>query len=237
MSLNEATERTLRIDTRAAGGVYTCLAYAAGEVDSYGSTMTPDAFAGVTVDDFRILEYHKHDRDPVGKPVALRITPAGLEVDFVPADTERGREIQQLIDGGFIRAVSVGFVPLEGYARQDGVMVYTKCELHELSLVNTPSSKGAKIKLARAMGLAATDAQLRAVFGDDSDVADGEPVDTYDDVDQPTAEPLTEEAQVEEVTSVDADAIDSSADEAAATVNDAQERQLLLLARLSRSKR
>lgn len=129
--------------------VYWALAYTYDEVDTYGTTMARGALRNVSVDDFRILEYHQKDRDPVGKPVALEDTDEGLWVGFVFADTPRAQELRKLVDGGFLRGVSVGFIPKDGYTRKDGVLVFTEVELHELSLVNTPSSKGALIDLAR----------------------------------------------------------------------------------------
>lgn len=176
-ALGSIVTRTLAIDVRGGGGgdatpevdadgrrIYTALAYQYGATDTYGTTMAPGAMAHVTADDFRILEYHRADRDPVGKPLSVTETDAGPEVRFVFADTERARELRGLVDGGFLRAVSVGFIPQDGYVRADGVTVFTRADLHELSLVNTPASKGALISLARDLG--APQADLEAIFGD-----------------------------------------------------------------------
>lgn len=157
--LGQPTQRFASIAERAAAfdtpnsdsqeRVYWALAYRYEEVDTYGTTMTRGAFSKVTPEDFRILEYHKKDRDPVGKPVEVRETDEGLWVGFVWADTPRATELRSLVDGGFLRGVSVGFIPVDGYVRDDGVIVFTEAELHELSLVNTPSSRKALIDLAR----------------------------------------------------------------------------------------
>jgi HK97 family phage prohead protease len=186
--------RTLAIDVRDGGGVafddqgrqvYTALAYRYDEVDTYGTTLARGAMAHVVADDFRILEYHNAAKDPVGKPVSVTETDAGPVVRFVFADTERAQELRRLVDGGFLRAVSVGFIPTDGYLRGDGVAVFTRADLHELSLVNTPASKGALISLARDLG---TDpGSLTALFG--------ELPDDERDADEMTFEPNEAEAR------------------------------------------
>jgi HK97 family phage prohead protease len=144
--------------------VYSALAYRYEETDTYNTTMARGAMSHVVPDDFRILEFHKQDRDPVAKPVSCEETTDGLLVRFVFADTERAQELRALVDTGFLRAVSVGFIAVDGFIRPDGVTVFTKVDLHELSLVNTPSSKGALIQLSREIG--AEQADLEAIFGE-----------------------------------------------------------------------
>jgi HK97 family phage prohead protease len=175
-TLRTSTSRVARLDSRGYGEVdrddegrqiYTALAYRYEETDTYNTTLARGAMAHVRAEDFRILEYHKSDRDPVGKPLSVSETPEGPVVSFVFADTERARELQGLVDGGFLRAVSVGFIPTDGYTREDGVIVYTRADLHELSLVNTPASKGALISLARDMHADAT--EMAELLGIDID--------------------------------------------------------------------
>ena len=149
--------------------VYTALAYGYDDgtpstVDSYGTTMARGAMASVTTNDFRILEYHQQSKDPVGKPISIEDTPEGPLVRFVFADTERAQQMQGLVEGGFIRGVSVGFIPRDGYKRKDGTVVFTRVDLHELSLVNAPSSKKALIDLTRELG--ADEAELAELYAD-----------------------------------------------------------------------
>jgi HK97 family phage prohead protease len=158
----ELIERASTITHRTDEGgrrIYWALAYEEGVVDSYSTTLARGAFDGVTTADFRILVAHQRDADPVGKPVELTYTDRGLEVGFVFADTDRAREVEALVSGGFYRAVSVGFVPVEGAisTRDDGVVVYERAELKELSLVNVPASSGATIDLTRALEWRTTD--------------------------------------------------------------------------------
>jgi len=146
------------IDTDEQGRkIFTALAYGYDDgtpetIDTYGTTMARGAMAHVTPDDFRILQYHQQGADPVGKPISIEDTSEGPLVRFVFADSPRAQEMQSLVEGGFIRGVSVGFMPTDGYQRKDGTIVYTKADLHELSLVNAPSSKKALIDLTRDLG-------------------------------------------------------------------------------------
>ena len=144
--------------------VYTARAYSYDVVDRYNTTMSQGAMRHVTIDDFRILAYHDQRQDPVGKPVSIEDTPDGPVVRWVFADTERAQELRSLVDGGFLRAVSVGFVPdpKAMHTRSDGVTVFERADLVELSLVNAPASPGALIQLARDMNQ--DPAELRALF-------------------------------------------------------------------------
>ena len=145
--------------------IYWTLAYAEGVEDRHNTIIDHRAFANVTVDDFRILTHHDQTSDPVGKPVALDYDERGLWVGTVYAPTARGQEVETLVRDGYFRAVSVGFIPVDGYKRKaDGVTVFTRCELLELSLVNCPSSKGALFDLARNFD--ADPAALEEIYAD-----------------------------------------------------------------------
>ena len=152
-------------DTFEGERVYWALAYRYDETDTYNTTMQRGALAHVTAGSFPILEHHAHDRDPIGRCVEVDEQPEGLWVGFVLAPTARGAEIGKLIDGGFFRGVSVGFIPETGFKRKaDGVTVYTRVNLLELSVVNCPSSQGALIDLTREFGV--DQAALEAVYAD-----------------------------------------------------------------------
>jgi HK97 family phage prohead protease len=251
--------RTLAIDVRSAGTdgpsfddqgrqIYTALAYAYDEVDTYGTTLASGAMSHVTAEDFRILEYHRADRDPVGKPVSVEETDAGPVVRFVFADTDRAKELRHLVDGGFLRAVSVGFIPTDGYVRADGVTVFTRADLHELSLVNTPASKGALIELARDLGTDPED--LAGLFGelpDTLEVEDAEPVAVRHEIDVPEVGTIVLDFIGDEVRFIEIRACeacecetqtddDASAEEAA-TVTDVSNRILRALSLVRRHRR
>jgi HK97 family phage prohead protease len=95
-------------------------------------------------------------------------------LDLMPAVSDRLREIQAAVAAGVLRAVSVGFrpidmEPLEG--SKDGGYRFTKSELVECSLVSVPANPNA-LSIAKAIGLS-RDTQ-RLIFGELAD--DGQTV-------------------------------------------------------------
>jgi HK97 family phage prohead protease len=144
--------------------IYTCLAYGYEQTDRHGTTLARGAMAEVKPDDFRILWAHDQRGLPVGKPVSITETDAGPVVKWVFADTEQAQELRRLVDGGFLRGVSIGFIPdpKAVHVRSDGVTVYSRVSLLELSLVNCPSSESALIQLSRSLD--SDPAELRELF-------------------------------------------------------------------------
>lgn len=147
----DTIDRVATVDGRR---VYWALAYDATSTDLHGTRMTPDAFVGSAEKlEFPILTFHNKASFPVGKPVATSFDTRGLSVGFVFADTPDAKMAEQLVAGGFLRGVSVGFVPTDGYVdKTDNAPVFTRAELVELSLTPTPSSRKALIDLTRSIG-------------------------------------------------------------------------------------
>lgn len=158
----DTIDRVATVDGRR---VYWALAYDATATDLHGTRMTPDAFMGSAEKlEFPILTFHNKASFPVGKPVATSFDTRGLSVGFVFADTADAKTAEQLVAGGFLRGVSVGFVPTDGYVdKADNAPVFTRAELVELSLTPTPSSRKALIDLTRSLGEDADD--VAAAFG------------------------------------------------------------------------
>jgi HK97 family phage major capsid protein/HK97 family phage prohead protease len=76
--------------------------------------------------------------------------------------SDRIDEIISLVEQGILRAVSVGFAPLERKALDDGGVHFTKQELLETSLVSIPANPAA-VQLAKALHV--SDATMGIVFG------------------------------------------------------------------------
>ena len=133
--------------------VYWALAYDSTELDRHQTGMTPNAFSKSAGDlEFPILAFHNRESYPVGKPVDTSYDERGLSVGFIFADTEEAKTAEQLVAGGFLRGVSVGFIPTDGYKREeDGAVIFTEADLVELSLTPTPSSRKALIDLSRSL--------------------------------------------------------------------------------------
>lgn len=133
--------------------VYWALAYDATTLDRHNTGMTARAFSGSAESlEFPILAFHNKESYPVGKPVATSFDDRGLSVGFVFAPTEEAQMAEQLVAGGFLRGVSVGFIPTDGFRREeDDAVIFTEAELVELSLTPTPSSRKALVDLSRSL--------------------------------------------------------------------------------------
>lgn len=108
---------------------------------------------------------HRSGEPPIGKCVDLKIEsnpPALVQtIEFASAATYPFADtVFQLYREGFMRAVSVGFMPLEMAPIPDGGMEFLSQELLELSAVPIPANQEA---LARCKGLF-PEADLAAVF-------------------------------------------------------------------------
>lgn len=107
-----------------------------------------------------ILTSHDYSKLPVGRALWVQPDENGLKVKFVLANTETGKEIQQLIDEQILNAFSVGFraekyIDNPGeekgmeHLKDSGVRrIYTSQELLEISLVGIPSCPDALIQRA-----------------------------------------------------------------------------------------
>jgi HK97 family phage prohead protease len=121
------------------------------EVDRYGTIIVP---SGIDYSAFMqnpiVLAQHNSDRWPIGKCLGFYMNGENLEASIqMECITEEGRSLNALIDAGFVKAVSVGIIPIESEEQTiDGqkVTVYTKSELVEFSIVSVPANRGALIK-------------------------------------------------------------------------------------------
>lgn len=117
-----------------------------------------------------ILWAHKYDELPVGKAISTNVGADGLEIEFefAPASANaKAEEVRQLFDGGFLNAVSVGFIPKE----RNGNTI-TKAELLEVSIVPVPANQEA-LRLAISEGTL----QIKSL---EADIEKGEVQDVID---------------------------------------------------------
>jgi uncharacterized protein len=86
-----------------------------------------------------------HDaRQPIGKALGLQIVHSRMQstMHFNPASPV-ARSIESAVRGGFIKAASIGFRPLEWTPKNDGGIIFHKTELLEYSLVAIPAQQEA----------------------------------------------------------------------------------------------
>lgn len=106
-----------------------------------------------------LLWAHDYSQPPVGKALAVRkiLTDTGpaLEFDLEFAETDFAKEVFSLYAGGYMRAFSVGFKPLEWREFKDDKgwgYEFTKQELLEFSCVPVPANPNALVA-AKGLGL------------------------------------------------------------------------------------
>jgi HK97 family phage prohead protease/HK97 family phage major capsid protein len=135
--------------------------------DRYGDVIAADGWA---LDNFKrnpIALFGHNASFPIGSWKDLHVENGALRghLQLAPAGTsERIDEIRKLVEAGILRAVSVGFLPIESRAKSktEPGELYVKQELIETSLVSIPANPNA---LAVAKTLNVSDATLQMVFG------------------------------------------------------------------------
>lgn len=96
-----------------------------------------------------LLDSHnRNEASAVLGRVHMRVEGTEMVAELEFADTDRARQARQLVDGGFLRAVSVGFIPRKIRTLRDGEVeddaegpcrIIHEWELIELSLVPVPA--------------------------------------------------------------------------------------------------
>ena len=170
--LNVIRKTSLRAADKDAEGMEFILSDAT--VDRYGDTIDAN---GWVLDNFNknpIALFNHQSSFPIGSWSSLRVEDNALRghLTMAPAGTsQRHDELRALIDAKILKAVSVGFVPLDSKARKDDHGYYIgenfiKQELVETSLVSVPANPNA---LAVAKSMRISDATLNAVFAKHGD--------------------------------------------------------------------
>jgi HK97 family phage prohead protease len=121
------------------------------EIDRYGTIIVP---SGIDYTAYLanpiVLAQHDSDKWPIGRCLGFAMNGENLEATIqIECVTEEGKKLTKLINAGFVKAVSVGIIPIE-YEDQtiEGkkVTVYTKSELVEFSVVSVPANRQALLK-------------------------------------------------------------------------------------------
>lgn len=155
------------------------------EIDRDGEILVPDgAIIAEYLKNPVVLFGHNYSEPPHAKAEWVKADKYGLKSKTVYADTERGQEIWKLIEGGFLNAASVGFIPMEsvynggpGWAEVTGKLaekwdmkpkdfatvrgIITKWLLLEYSDVPVPSNGSALIQRSKELGI--SDGMLKSL--------------------------------------------------------------------------
>jgi HK97 family phage prohead protease len=135
-------------------------------VDRVGDIIEPE---GVRFNNpMPLLWQHKHD-EPIGSTTFGKPTKNGIpfEAEFVHPDAVKSETLKDRLQMAWdsvktqlVRAVSIGFRPLEYSFMDDGGIRYSETEVYELSAVTIPANADAVITTIKSI-----DAQLRAKEG------------------------------------------------------------------------
>jgi HK97 family phage prohead protease len=147
-------------------GGYVSFIASTSEVDRMGDVIRQD---GWELDRYRanpiVLFGHDHDK-PIGRAHNVRVERGALraDIEFAPAEVDEfAAKIGRLVKAGFVRAVSVGFRPLDAKPMKSGGYEFTKSELLEISAVSVPANASA---LAYAKSFMSAE-DVRRVFAAD----------------------------------------------------------------------
>ena len=114
---------------------------------------------GIELKDYRanpVLAWcHKYDHPAVGKALWSKTDANGLICKFQFAETQFADELYQLYKGGFMKAFSIGFIPME-YDQK--TKTHQKISLLEVSAVLVPANQSALVMEAYAKGLIKSEA-------------------------------------------------------------------------------
>lgn len=121
-------------------------------VNSYGFIVLTEGIDTSVFERNPVMLYmHNRDGNVIGRWENIRKEEKRLLADAVfDESTELGAQVKKQVEGGFLRAVSIG---IEDIAKEqlNGVQTVTKCRLIEVSVVDIPSNSNA-VKLMRRSG-------------------------------------------------------------------------------------
>ena len=139
------------------------------EVDRYGTIIVPSGINYTAyLNNPIVLAQHDSDDWPIGKCLGFMMNGENLEATLqFHRITEEACEVADLVAAGYVRAVSVGIIPIESEEQTiDGktVTVYTKSELVEFSVVSIPANREALIKKSIKLKLESIFNKLKKVY-------------------------------------------------------------------------
>jgi HK97 family phage major capsid protein/HK97 family phage prohead protease len=133
--------------------------------DRMGDIIDPKGWVLDNFKDNPVALFNHNSSFPIGHWEDVKIQGGRLIGKLMLAargTSDRIDEIISLVEQGILRAVSVGFAPLERKPLDDGGTRYTKQELIETSLVSVPANPAA-VQLAKSLHV--SDATMGVVFG------------------------------------------------------------------------
>lgn len=91
------------------------------------------------------LQYGHDGEMPIGRVIEAKETPAGLRIKARLTTTPKANDVYTMLKDGTLKNFSVGFVGRESQQDEDGTQIWTKVDLHEVSVVPRPAFQSAAI--------------------------------------------------------------------------------------------
>lgn len=134
-----------------------------GNVDRYGDIVARGAFTEALKSERKVKMLYQHDsHEVIGVWTLIKEDDNGLYVEGKLADTERGREVKQLIEMGALEGLSIGYsvsdVEYNGESR-----VIKSAELFEISIVTFPANESATITAIKAADYSKRDLEKKLI--------------------------------------------------------------------------
>lgn len=145
-------------------------------VDRYGDIILASGWKLSNFKQNPIALFGHNSSFPIGNWEDVRVQGKELRGVLAPAPegtSQRIDEIRRLVEAGILKAVSVGFIPLDWEMIENsdmGGVKYTQSELAECSVVSVPANPNA---LAVAKALHISDDTMGLLFGKNADMGDG----------------------------------------------------------------
>lgn len=134
------------------------------ETDRVGDIVEP--LGAKFADEMPLLWQHEHGK-PVGIAKFGKATKSGIPFTASLPKIDEPGPLKELVDMAWqavkerlVRAVSIGFRPIEYSFMDDGGIRFSQTEIYELSLVTIPANASATIQTVKSL-----DAQTRAAIG------------------------------------------------------------------------
>ena len=129
------------------------------EIDRYGTIIVPSGIDYTAyLNNPVVLLNHDADELPIGKCLGFAMNGENLEATLqLHRLTDDACEVADLVNAGYVKAVSVGIIPTEWEEKTiDGetITIYTKSELVEFSIVSIPANRQALLKKSTKINLA-----------------------------------------------------------------------------------
>lgn len=127
-----------------------------GGIDSYGDTIEPNAYDNVISEGQKPLMFYQHDRwgVPIGKWEELSVDSKGLKVKGrLNLELKEAQDVYSALKFGSLDGMSIGFrLRDRDYEYDDNDVCHIKniSELLEISIVNFPADKSARVMEVKA---------------------------------------------------------------------------------------